>query len=248
MRRRLVAGNWKMNGSVAAVRDWCATVVQAAAEAPVDIALFPPYPLLAQAMQSLAGTNVQLGAQDVSMHASGAYTGEVSAAMLIEAGCRQVLVGHSERRSYHGETDEQVAAKFAVALDAGLVPVLCIGETLAQREGGETDAVVGCQLRAVLERVGGDGLAKGVIAYEPVWAIGTGRTASPMQAQAVHENIRGILRDANATMAGSMRILYGGSVNGDNAGQLFEMPDIDGALVGGASLNAREFLRIVRTA
>ncbi len=193
-------------------------------------------------MQSLAGTNVQLGAQDVSMHASGAYTGEVSAAMLIEAGCRQVLVGHSERRSYHGETDEQVAAKFAVALDAGLVPVLCIGETLAQREGGETDAVVGRQLRAVLERVGGDGLAKGVIAYEPVWAIGTGRTASPMQAQAVHENIRGILRDANATMAGSMRILYGGSVNGDNAAQLFEMPDIDGAL------NAREFLRIVRTA
>lgn len=182
------------------------------------------------------------------MHASGAYTGEVSAAMLIEAGCRQVLVGHSERRSYHGETDEQVAAKFAVALDAGLVPVLCIGETLAQREGGETDAVVGRQLRAVLERVGGDGLAKGVIAYEPVWAIGTGRTASPMQAQAVHENIRGILRDANATMAGSMRILYGGSVNGDNAAQLFEMPDIDGALVGGASLNAREFLRIVRTA
>lgn len=248
MRRRLVAGNWKMNGSVAAVRDWCATVVQEAAEAPVDIALFPPYPLLVQTMQSLAESNVQFGAQDVSMHASGAYTGEVSAAMLIETGCRQVLVGHSERRSYHGETDEQVAGKFAVALDAGLVPVLCIGETLAQRESGETDAVVGRQLRAVLERVGGDGLAKGVIAYEPVWAIGTGRTASPMQAQAVHENIRGILRDANATMAGSMRILYGGSVNGDNAAQLFEMPDIDGALVGGASLNAREFLRIVRTA
>lgn len=237
-----------MNGSAVAVREWCTIVGRETDRSRVEVALFPPIPLISQALHSIGESGIGLGAQDVSMHAAGPYTGEVSAAMLIEAGCGYVLVGHSERRSLHGETDVQVARKFVAAAGSGLVPILCVGETFEQREAGETEVVVCRQLQAVLDGAGNEDFAKGLIAYEPVWAIGTGRTATPAQAQEVHENIRGMLRAANATIADGMKILYGGSVNGDNAAQLFEMPDIDGALVGGASLNPREFMRIVRAA
>jgi triosephosphate isomerase (TIM) len=200
----------------------------------------PPYPYLRQAQEALAGTPIAWGAQDVSEHAAGAYTGEVSAAMLVEFGCRFVLVGHSERRQYYGDTDAAVAAKAAAALGAGLTPIVCVGETLAEREAGSTDAVVLRQLDAVLGVVGA-AAPKLVVAYEPVWAIGTGRTATTEQAQAVHALLRARLARGGA---GDVPLLYGGSVKADNATALFAMPDIDGGLIGGASLKASEFLAI----
>ncbi|ACO81082.1 triosephosphate isomerase [Azotobacter vinelandii CA] len=244
MRGKLVIGNWKMNGSLDANRRLLQELLPPlAAVKGLEVAVCPPFPYLAQVGALLEGSSVALGAQNLHSAGQGAFTGEVGAGMLEELGCRYVLVGHSERRSLFGESDETVAEKFEAALRAGLVPVLCVGETLAQRRDGSTEAVIAGQVRAVLQRVGGAGIAAGVIAYEPVWAIGTGETASPEQAQAVHRHIRALLGEATATP-----ILYGGSVKPDNAAALFAQPDIDGGLIGGASLEAASFLAICRAA
>ena len=200
------------------------------------------------AADRLRGTPVAWGAQNVSEHAQGAYTGEVSAAMLAEHGCRYVIVGHSERRTLFGEGSELVAQKYAAALKAGLTPILCVGETLAERERGATEDTVAAQLAAVVERSGAQSFAHAVIAYEPVWAIGTGKTATPEEAQTVHAFIRGRLAESDEAVAANVQVLYGGSVKGSNAPQLFAMPDIDGGLIGGASLDASEFAAIVRAA
>lgn len=247
-RRPLVAGNWKMHGTLGGVRELIDGILAELDDAsPAEVAVFPPYVYLPEAA-ARAGGRLSIGAQDVSEHDQGAYTGEVSGSMLADFGCRYTLVGHSERRALYGETDERVAAKFEAAQRHGLVPVLCVGETLEEREAEETEKVVGRQIDAVLKVAGTSGFARSVIAYEPVWAIGTGRTATPEQAQAVHAFIRDKLREADATMASEMRILYGGSVKAGNAADLFTMADIDGGLVGGASLKAAEFLGIVRGA
>ena len=215
----------------------------------VDLLVCPPFPFLEAVAKQLAGTGIALGAQTVSEHASGAYTGEVAASMLRDVGCEYAIVGHSERRALFGETSAAVAAKFEAAAGAGLVPVLCVGETLEEREAGRTEAVVGEQLGAVLRRLGIEAFAGGaVIAYEPVWAIGTGRTATPEQAQEVHRHIRGLLADRDASVAERVQVLYGGSVKGDNAAGLMAMPDIDGGLIGGASLKADDFLAIAASA
>ena len=241
-RTRLVAGNWKLNGSRAANKVLLDEVLAGLAGlSGVECAVCVPFPYLGEVAEQLRGTALAWGAQDASEHARGAYTGEVSAPMLAEFGCRYVLVGHSERRQLHRETDAQVAAKFAAALDARLVPILCVGETLEERDAGRTEKVVGRQLDEVLTTTGIEAFAGAVVAYEPVWAIGTGRTATPEQAQAVHAFIRGrIFRET--------RILYGGSVKPDNAAAIFAMPDVDGGLIGGASLVAKDFLAIARAA
>ncbi len=213
-----------------------------------DIAVCVPAPYLAQVAQLVANSPVALGAQTLSEYASGAYTGEVSAAMLLEFECRYVIVGHSERRALFGETNAQVAAKFNAADKVGLVPIACVGETWAEREAGATQAVVAAQLDAVLEVAAGDRLANAVFAYEPVWAIGTGKTASPEQAQAVHAFIRARVAARDPKAAASIRILYGGSVSAGNARGLFACPDIDGGLVGGASLKAADFAAICKAA
>ena len=240
-RKRLVMGNWKMHGSFAAN---AALLDELVAEAPqagdAEVAVCAPFPYLAQLQGTLAGSSISWGAQDVSFHTQGAYTGEVSASMLADFGCTWVLCGHSERRALHGETSDQVAAKAATALAAGLTPVVCVGETLDDRDGDQVECVIGDQLEPVLA-LGTEALGRLVIAYEPVWAIGTGRTATPEQAQAVHAFIRQSLTQQGA---GQVRILYGGSVKAGNAASLFAQPDIDGALVGGASLVAQEFLNI----
>ena len=213
-----------------------------------DVAVYVPYPYLAQAQSLLAGTVVSWGAQSVSEHASGAFSGEVSASMLRDFGCRHVLVGHSERRSLYGETDAIVVAKFVAAQNEGLVPVLCLGETLAERESGRAMAVVARQLSAVIDNAGGAGLANAIVAYEPVWAIGTGLTASPAQAQEVHAAIRAQVAALDPVLADGLRILYGGSVKPQNAVELFAQADIDGGLVGGAALVADDFLAICQAA
>ena len=249
MRARLVAGNWKMHGSLAANQRLLAAVKAGASTARgVQIALCVPVPYLQQAAGVLAGSPVAWGAQTLSEHDAGAYTGEVSGAMLRELGCRYVIVGHSERRALFGERDAQVAAKFAAAQRAGLVPILCVGETLEEREQGATEEVVGRQMRAVIEAVGVGAVADAVIAYEPVWAIGTGRTASPEQAQAQHAFIRALVGAADAATAARLAVLYGGSVKPASAAALFGMPDVDGGLIGGASLVAADFLAICRAA
>jgi triosephosphate isomerase len=242
MRRRLVAGNWKMHGDRAANSALLDAIV-AGAPAPqqVECAVLAPFPYLGQLAGRLAGSAIAWGAQNVSEHAQGAYTGEVSAAMLAEFGCRYVIVGHSERRHLYGESDAAVAAKFAAVLAAGMTPILCVGETLAEREAGGTEKVVGRQLGVVLAQAGTQAFETAVVAYEPVWAIGTGRTASPEQAQDVHAFLRAELRPET-------RILYGGSVKAANAEAIFAMPDVDGGLIGGASLVAAEFLAIARAA
>lgn len=213
-----------------------------------EVAVCVPYPYLAQVQSRLSGSSLIWGAQSVSEHASGAFTGEVSAAMLCEFGCRYVLVGHSERRQLFGESDAVVAAKFVAAQQARLVPVLCLGETLAERESGQTAAVVSRQLAAVIERAGVGALASAVLAYEPVWAIGTGKTASPAQAQEVHAAIRAQVAALDGGLAGGLRILYGGSVKAQNAAELFAQDDIDGGLIGGAALVADDFLAICQAA
>jgi len=210
----------------------------------VECLVFPPYIYVAEAVRKLAGSPIAVGAQDLSAEASGAYTGEVSAGMLMDVGCRHVLVGHSERRALNGEDDALVARKFAAARASGLVPVLCVGELLADRDAGRTEAVVSRQLDAVLALCGVAALESAVVAYEPVWAIGTGRTATPQQAQEVHAFIRGRVRAHDASIAARLRILYGGSCKAGNAADLFRMPDVDGGLIGGASLKAEEFLAI----
>ena len=235
MNKKLIAGNWKMNGSLAANEALVQALVAGLGAQPgCDVAVAVPAPYLAQVQALAAGSPLALAAQDVSQHEAGAYTGENSAAMLREFGVRYVLVGHSERRQYHGETDVQVAVKAQRALAAGITPIVCVGETLAEREAGDTEMVVRRQLAAVIH-LNGHCISEVVVAYEPVWAIGTGKTASPEQAQQVHAVLRAQLAAASPR-AGSIRLLYGGSMNAANAAQLLAQPDIDGGLVGGASL------------
>jgi len=248
MRKKLIAGNWKMHGSLQRNEVLLKEIKSEASGLGCEIALFSPYPYLSQLQSILSGSMVAWGAQSVSEHAAGAFTGEVSASMLVEFGCRYVLVGHSERRSLFGETDEEVAAKFEAAQKSGLVPVLCVGESLVERELGATASVVSRQIGAVLNRVGVDALGLSVLAYEPVWAIGTGVTASPRQAQDVHAAIRAQVSLLNAGVASGLRILYGGSVKPQNAEELFAQGDIDGGLIGGAALVADDFLAICRLA
>lgn len=246
-RKKLIAGNWKMNSSLAANAALMGELLAGIGQPACDVAVCVPAVYLAQVQLLLAGQGgIALGAQDVSQHESGAYTGDVSAAMLKELGARYVIVGHSERRQYQGETDAQVAIKAQRALAAGLTPIVCVGETLREREQGETESVVSRQLSAVIQ-LNGERLVDLVVAYEPVWAIGTGRTATPEQAQTVHAALRALLAAADLQAAG-VRILYGGSMNAGNAAELLAQPDIDGGLIGGASLKARDFLKIIETA
>jgi triosephosphate isomerase (TIM) len=249
MRRPLVAGNWKLNGS----RLSSANLVHAICaglrpDRRSDVMVCPPFVYLAEVGARLGVSGVLLGAQNASAEATGAYTGEISAAMLRDVGCTHVIVGHSERRALYAESDEVVARKFIAATAAGLQPILCVGETLEERQQGHTENVVRRQLEAVLDRVPAGDFAAAVVAYEPVWAIGTGQTATPAQAQDVHAFIRGLVAARSARMAGELRLLYGGSVKGSNAAALFAMPDIDGGLVGGASLDAADFLSICSAA
>ncbi|OGA20107.1 MAG: triose-phosphate isomerase [Betaproteobacteria bacterium RIFCSPLOWO2_12_FULL_63_13] len=245
MRAVLVAGNWKMHGSLAANQALLdALKARLGSRDGIGYAVCSPFPYLYQVATSLAGSAISWGAQNLSEHDVGAYTGEVSGAMLREFGCRYVIVGHSERRGLYGETDQQVAAKFMAAQRAGLTPILCVGETLEQRDRGDTQAVVGRQLEAVLNSAGVSAIENAAIAYEPVWAIGTGKTATPAQAQGAHEYIRGLVAGRDKSLAAGLSILYGGSVKPDNARELFAMPDVDGGLIGGAALVADDFVAI----
>lgn len=248
MRKKFVAGNWKMHGSLTANAELLKAVRTGVAGLAVDVAVCVPYPYLDQAHQLLAGSNAAWGAQDVSEHAQGAYTGEVSVGMLSDFACRYVIVGHSERRSYYGDSDAIVAAKCAAALQGGVTPILCVGESLDERERNVTAEVVTRQLDAVIGRCGIAALAKMVVAYEPVWAIGTGRTATPEQAQEVHALIRARVARDDAAVAAGLRILYGGSMKPNNAKDLMAQPDIDGGLIGGASLVAADFIAICAAA
>ncbi len=249
MRRSMVAGNWKMHGTRASVAELIDGLNRQALPADVEVAVFPVSVHLGQVVEGLKGVALSVGAQDCAVEAGqGALTGEVSSEQLRDAGCELVLVGHSERRLLLGDSDEQVVRKFAAAQAAGLVPVLCVGETLEQREAGETLGVVAAQLDSVVEALGVAVLSNAVVAYEPVWAIGTGLTATPQQAQDVHAAIRAQVAARDPQVASGLRILYGGSVKAANAAELFGMPDIDGGLVGGASLNADEFGAICRAA
>lgn len=243
-RRPIVAGNWKMHGSRAANHALLEGLLLGAGDESAMCLVFPPFVYLADAARQLSGTSIGVGAQNVCAEAQGAFTGEVSAAMLVDVGATHVLVGHSERRALYGEDDSLVARKFVAAQAAGLIPVLCVGETLAERDAGRTHEVVARQLDGVLALSGPDALARAILAYEPVWAIGTGRTATPGQAQDVHAFIRGRVAAHDASIAAGLGILYGGSVKAANAAELFGMPDVDGGLVGGASLQAEEFLAI----
>ena len=247
MNKKLIAGNWKMNGSLAANEVLVRALLDGLAQqSACDVAVAVPAPYLAQLQSLVQGSPLALAAQDVSQHEVGAYTGEVSAAMLREFGVRYVLVGHSERRQFHGETDVHVAVKAQRALAAGITPIVCVGETLAEREAGQTDAVVKRQLAAVIH-LNGHCISEVVVAYEPVWAIGTGKTASPEQAQQVHAVLRSQLAAAT-DQAARIRLLYGGSMNAANAAQLLAQPDIDGGLVGGAALKAVDFQTIIAAA
>ena len=245
MRRKLVVGNWKMHGSHSANAELLAGI-SAARPFVCDVAVCVPYPYLSETAVALAASELRWGAQDCSAHEQGAYTGEVSVAMLSEFGCRYVIVGHSERRQHHAEVDQLVADKAKIALAKGITPIVCVGETLAQREAGETEAVVKRQLSAVIHALG-HCAGEIVVAYEPVWAIGTGRVATPEQAQAVHALLRAQLKAATSN-ADAMKILYGGSLKPDNAATLMAQPDIDGGLIGGASLKAADFVVICRAA
>ncbi|MER2540620.1 MAG: triose-phosphate isomerase [Azonexus sp.] len=248
MRKKFVAGNWKMHGSFQQNTALLENLKAHVSDVACEVAVCVPYPYLAQAQSMVEGSVIGLGAQNLSEHVSGAFTGEVSASMLKEFGCRYVLVGHSERRAQYGESDAVVAAKFAAAQAVGIVPVLCVGESLAERQSGLTAQVVSQQLSAVLDLLGVAALESSVVAYEPVWAIGTGMTATPGQAQEVHFAIRSQVAAQNAVIAGGLRILYGGSVKPQNAKELFAQADIDGGLIGGAALVADDFLAICRAA
>lgn len=249
MPQPLVAGNWKMNGSKADAQALLAGITAGMGDvSDADVAVCPPFPYLALAESVLAGSAVALGAQNLCTEEVGAYTGEVSASMLVDLGCNYVICGHSERREYYSETDEIIARKLIAAIGKGLRPILCVGETLEQREQGQTESVIGDQIKAALAIAGVDAFAALDIAYEPVWAIGTGKTATPDQAQAVHAFIRAQVAAASADIAQDLRILYGGSMKPGNAAELLAQPDINGGLIGGASLNADDFLAICRAA
>jgi triosephosphate isomerase len=246
-RTTIVAGNWKMNGSRESVKALIDGLKAGRGEVKsTEIAVCAPYVFLGEVDAMLEGANIALGGQNLSTEASGAYTGEISADMLKDYGCTYVIVGHSERRTLYGEDDALVAKKFAVARAAGLKPILCIGETLEERESGITEEVVARQLDAVIDLEGVDALTDGVIAYEPVWAIGTGKTATPEQAQDVHAFIRSRIAENSADVADKVRIQYGGSMNAGNCAELLAKPDIDGGLIGGASLKAEDFLTICK--
>lgn len=249
MRERMVAGNWKMNGSLVSNKALLDGIVAGMAGIHnVHCAVCVPAPYIFQAQFALQGTEIVWGGQNCSQHEKGAYTGEVAPSMLRDMGCSVVIVGHSERRALYGESDEMVADKFVAAQQAGLIPILCVGETLEEREKGVTANVIERQLQAVLNKAGLEGFARSVIAYEPVWAIGTGKTATPEQAQEVHAYIRALFAEHNKGLSENMLILYGGSVKGSNAADLFAMPDIDGGLIGGASLDVNDFMAICRAA
>jgi triosephosphate isomerase len=249
MRTPLVAGNWKMNGSrdsVAALID--AIVTEAAAVDGAEVLVCPPYVYISQVLAAIGDAPVALGAQNLYAESGGAFTGEMSGAMLADSGCAYVIIGHSERRALMGETDGEVARKFLLAQENNLTPILCVGETLDERQSGSTLNVIGSQFSVVADAVGIEAFANAVVAYEPVWAIGTGETATPDQAQEVHAALRAMAAKRSARMAADLRLLYGGSVKAANAAELFAMADIDGGLIGGASLDAKEFLAICRAA
>lgn len=247
MRKKIVAGNWKLNGSMA-FADALLNTLKPALNPAVQTLILPPLPFLDRLIRDYSAAGFVFGAQDVGLHVQGAFTGEIAAEMLADIGCRYVLVGHSERRQYHEESNELVAQKFIAAKRAGLIPVLCVGESLHQRETGHTEWVIEKQMKPVFELAGAQAFANAIIAYEPVWAIGTGKTASNEQAQEVHAFIRGEVAVFDAKIASSLPILYGGSVKASNAAELFAQPDVDGGLVGGASLIAQEFSAIVAAA
>ena len=247
-RPKLVVGNWKMNGDLASNAALMSSIVAGMPDSTCGVAVCVPSPYLAQVAAALDGSPVAWGSQDVSEHERGAYTGEVSTAMLGEFGCRYAIVGHSERRTWFGDTSERVALKAERAIAAGLVPIVCVGETLQEREQGRAVEIVATQLDAVLERIGASGIGRAVVAYEPVWAIGTGKTATPEEAQAMHAAIRAHVAARDEQVAAGLAILYGGSVKASNAASLFGSADIDGGLIGGASLVAEDFLGIVEAA
>jgi triosephosphate isomerase len=246
MRKTLVAGNWKLNGSKDSIQELLKGILAGMAEAKTDVAVCAPYIYIPLVEEILSGTDVGYGSESISEHDSGAFTGEIAGSMLKEFSCQYAIVGHSERRTLFGEQDADTANKFAAARKHGLTPILCIGELLEERENGTTEEVVARQLDAVIELEGIEALNDAVIAYEPVWAIGTGMTASPQQAQDVHAFIRAKIAKRDEAVAEKVQILYGGSVNGGNADELFAMEDIDGGLIGGASLKAEDFLAICK--
>jgi triosephosphate isomerase (TIM) len=249
MRQPLVIGNWKLNGNKKSIAELIAGIRRDIKSVPkAEVGVCPPFVYLQHVLQALDGSPIKLGAQDVCENDQGAFTGEVSAPMLVDNGCRYVIIGHSERRHVYRENNQQVAAKFAAAGRAGLIPVLCVGETQQEWERKESESVVWEQLEAVLKQVGVNAFSKAVIAYEPVWAIGTGKTATPEYAQKMHAFIRGRIAGQSAEIAAALRILYGGSVTNSNAADLFAQQDIDGGLIGGASLDAEKFLAICRAA
>jgi len=248
MRQMLVLGNWKMNGTRASAGTLAEAIIDGIGDSTADIAICVPYVYLADLAEITTGTRLGLGAQNVADKPSGAFTGEISASMLGEFSCRFVLVGHSERRTYYGDTNETVAARFCQAVEKNIIPVLCVGETLEQREQDQTFAVIDGQLAAVIDAAGLAAFSKAVIAYEPVWAIGTGKTATAEQAQEVHQYIRQFMAAKDKNIAENLQIVYGGSAKPDNAKGLFAMPDIDGGLIGGASLEAESFLQIYHSA
>lgn len=249
MRVKLVMGNWKMHGSHDLLRDILPVLkTKLSANPAVEYAICPPFLYLAEAAEALFGSAVQLGAQNLSEHSVGAYTGEIAGTMLREVGCHYVIIGHSERRQYYGDTNPIIAQKFKQALAAGLKPVLCLGETLAEREANQTEQIIASQLNAVIQVCSADEFNNAVIAYEPVWAIGTGLAATPEQVQSVHQFLRLTIRQWQASLAERVQIIYGGSVKAANAAELLKLPDVDGALVGGASLKADEFVTICAAA
>lgn len=250
MRTPLVAGNWKMNGTQAMATALCREIVDGleSVTANVDVLVCPPAMLISTAASVVTGSAVKLGGQDVDVNEGGAFTGQTSAAMLLDAGCQFVIVGHSERRQFYGDSNELVAQKTKVALTSGLTPIVCLGESRQERESGVTEDVVGAQLKAVIDKVGIEAFSSAVIAYEPVWAIGTGLTATPEQAQDVHAFIRGMLAEKDQSVAAQCRVLYGGSMKPGNAAELISKPDIDGGLIGGAALAAEDFLGICSAA
>jgi len=245
MRQKMVVGNWKMHGSVEQIQQLLRDVIRGlAGQESTAVGVCPPYPYLPLVKQLCAESDVKVGAQNVSQHESGAFTGEVAAPMLSDLGIDFAIVGHSERRELYGETSDIVAEKFMASQAAGITPILCVGETLSQRDDGETEAVVLAQLQAVIAKAGVEAFSNAVLAYEPVWAIGTGKTATPEQAQEVHRLLRGYIAGLSEDIAANLQILYGGSVKDSNAGALFTQADIDGGLVGGASLQAEQFIAI----
>lgn len=248
MRRKLIAGNWKMNGDLAANAALLVAIRDGLGEARCDVGVCVPAPYFAQCQHELSSSGILWGGQDLSVHDAGAYTGEVSATMLRDFACGLVIVGHSERRAYHAESNQLVAEKTRQALKFGLTPIVCVGETLTQREADKTYDVVCQQIDVVLTAIDAASLSKIVVAYEPVWAIGTGKTATPEMAQEVHAMLRTQMKEIDAQAANDVRILYGGSMKPDNAAELLAMPDIDGGLIGGASLKAADFLAIISAA